>query len=224
MTGRQCLIGVLTCAFLILCILHRELITFIPFYVLPIVVLSFLACLFFAVPTDEESGDIDYKDLVVRLFFAGGIAVFILIGFAEREYDKKGNVIRIEAGQNMHDTYNSWTKKLVMGIDVLRPPVYEEAPYDGVTFLKMLAFALAIGGPLMSFAIQGWYLPKQRRKEEEKKEEEAPDSKPNLQGRINRLEWEVSTLEKDASKKDIEIQALRAENRSLKKKLGVNDG
>ena len=220
MTGKEQIFGVLACLGLILCILQRELITFIPFYVLPILLLSLLASLLFAVPMDQETNSIDYKDLVPRLFIAGGLAVILLLSFGERAYDQKGNVVRIEVSQDINATYNSWTKKLVMGIDVLRPAVYEESPYDGTTWLKMVALVLAIGGPLMSLAMQGWYLPAQKKKEEKKKEEEAPDGQQNLQGRIHSLQWEISNLQKDMSKKDIEVQSLRAENRGLKKKLG----
>ncbi len=222
MTGKERLFGVLACVFLILCILHRELITFIPFYLVPLLVFSFIACFAFAVPTDPDTEAIDYKDLAVRLFFAGGFAILLLITFGEREYDQKGNVIRIEASRDIHDTYNSWTKSLVMGLNVFKPDIYEESPYDGTTLLKMIAFALAIGGPLISFSMQGWYLPAQKKKEEKKKEDDAPDNKQNLLGRIHRLDWEVANFQKEMSKKDIELQALRAENRNLKKKLGEN--
>ena len=220
MTGKEQIFGALACLGLILCILHRELITFIPFFVVPLLFLSFLASLLFAVPTDLDTNAIDYKDLVVRLFIAGGVAVLILISFGERAYNEKGNVIRIAVSHNINVTYNALTKKLVMGLEVFKPARYEESPYDGTTWLKMLALALAIGGPLMSFAMQGWYLPAQKKKAENKKEEEAQGGQQNLQGKIHSLQWEISNLQKDRAKMDIEVQALRAENRGLKKKLG----
>ncbi len=220
MTGKEQLFGVLACLGLILCILQRALITFIPFYVVPILFLSALASIVFAVPMEPDADAIDYKDLVLRMFIAGGLAVLLLLSFGERAYDVKGNVIRIELSQDINSAYNSWTKKLVMGIEVFRPAHYEESPYDGTTWLKMVALALAIGGPLMSLAMQGWYLPAQKKREEKKKEEEAPDGQQNLQGQIRSLQWEITNLQKDMSKKDIEVQSLRAENRGLKKKLG----
>ncbi len=58
------------------------------------------------------------------------------------------------------------------------------------------------------------------RPKSQKKEEKAPDAQQNLQGTIRGLQWEISNLQKDMAKKDIEVQALRAENRGLKKKLG----
>ncbi len=120
----------------------------------------------------------------------------------------------------MNATYNSWTEKLVMGLDVFRPPAYEESPYDGTTWLKMIALALAIGGPLTAFASQGWYLPAQKKLEEEKKKEATPNGEQNLYSRIRGLQSDLSNLQKDMAKKDIEVQSLRAENRGLKKKLG----
>ena len=219
MSGREQAFGVGFCIFAILCILHRELITFVPFYVLPLGFFSFLSLIFFAIPTDDE-GTIDYKDAAIRMFVAGSIAVLLLLTFGEREYDKQGNIIRIQASQELNESYNSWTKPLVMGVAVFRPTVYEPSPYDGATLLKFIAFALVFGGPMMSYAMVGWHLPRQREKEEKRIEEASPGSKENLKGEIRRHEWMYSNLEKELSKKDVEIQALRAENRSLKKKLG----
>ena len=213
MTVKESLFGVLGCAFLILCILHRELITFIPFYLLPIAVLSIPASLFFAVPTDSDNGTIDYKDLVVRLFIAGALCVLLLICFGERDYDAKGNVMRIQASQDIHDTYNSWTRKLVMGIDVLKPSVYEESPYDGTTWIKMIVLALAIGGPLMSLAIQGWYLPEQKKRKKRKKRKRHPiaskTSKAESTASNGRCRLSKKTLPKKRSRS--KLCALRTE-------------
>ena len=220
MTAKESTIGVLACVFLILCILHRELITFIPFYILPILFFSFISAFFFAVPTDPEDSSIDYKDAAVRLFIAASVSVLILVCFGERSYDQKGHVIRGETSEEINGTFNSWTRRLVMGIEVFRPAVYEESNYDATTLLKIIALALALGGPLMALAIQGWYLPKQKEKKEAEKAQDTDSNKENLHGDLRRLQSIKSDLETEISKRDIEIQALRSENRSLKKKLG----
>ena len=219
MSGTERILGVLFCVFCILRIINRELITFIPFYVVPLLIFSVLSAFLYAIHTDNEAS-IDYKDAAVRLFVAGAVAVLALNIFGERSYDKKGNVIRSQPSQELHYTYNSWTRSLVMGLDVFRPNVYEDSPYDGTTLLKIIALALVVGGPLMALALQGWYLPQQKEKEKKQKEEEAEGKKEDLRGDIRRLKNIREDLENEISKKDIEIQALRAENRGLKKKLG----
>jgi len=220
MTAKESIFGVLACVFLILCILNREIITFIPFYVFPILFFSFISAFFFAVPTDPEDSSIDYKDAAVRLFIAASVSILLLLSLGERSYDQEGKVMRAETSQEINETYNSWTRRLVMGINVFRPSVYKESNYDSTTLLKIIALSLALGGPLMSLSFLGWYLPNQKEKKETKKTQETDEKKENLYGDIRRLQNIKSDLETEISKRNIEIQALRAENRNLKKKLG----
>ena len=220
MSDRERIIGALCCVYLVLCLCNRVLVTFIPFFVLPFVVASFFSSLLFVGSADENDSSIDYKDIAIRLFIAGSVAVFALSIFGERTYDKKGNAIRSGGSQGLHDTYNSWTKPLVMALEFNRPEHYEDSDYDGVTVLKMLALALVFGGPLMSYAISGWYFPAQRRREERKVDEIQENENDNLSRENRRLGNVMFGYKEDLAKKDIEIQALRAENRNLKKKLG----
>lgn len=163
MSGKERIIGGGLCLLFILCILNTDIISFIPFYAFPFGLFSFIGSLILIAGTvTPEDDSIDYRDVIIRLFVVAVLSVLV-ISISDRTYDAKGNILRTKASHELNQSYNSFTRT-VRAFGISRATDYQWRIYDAITLFKILALGLILGGPLLAYVFQGWYLPAQRKK------------------------------------------------------------